>query len=163
MADRKYGEPAPPTSERISGADWYGQELLRKEYSNTLFVDIDLTEVQSSGCVFNECTFRRARFNASIHKDSAFVNCTFVSCNFFDSKFLECKLLGSMFDDCQFHHMQVIGGDWGFVGLPGADLSRASDVPPILSSTAIWSPIPNDKEIGREEAFYRRADHRLPA
>lgn len=126
MADRKYGEPAPPTSERISGADWYGQELLRKEYSNTLFVDIDLTEVQSSGCVFNECTFRRARFNASIHKDSAFVNCTFVSCNFFDSKFLECKLLGSMFDDCQFHHMQVIGGDWGFVGLPGADLSRAS-------------------------------------
>ena len=37
------------------------------------------------------------------------------------------------------------------------------DVPPILSSTAIWSPIPNDKEIGREEAFYRRADHRLPA
>ncbi len=37
------------------------------------------------------------------------------------------------------------------------------DVPPPLSSTAIWSPIPNDKEIGREEAFYRRADHRLPA
>ena len=37
------------------------------------------------------------------------------------------------------------------------------DVPPSLSSTAIWSPIPNDKEIGREEAFYRRTDHRLPA
>ena len=37
------------------------------------------------------------------------------------------------------------------------------DVPPSLSSTAIWSPIPNDKEIGREEAFYRRANHRLPA
>ena len=41
--------------------------------------------------------------------------------------------------------------------------AKSSDVPPILSSTAIWSPIPNDKEIGREEAFYRRADHRLPA
>ena len=27
------------------------------------------------------------------------------------------------------------------------------DVPPPLSSAAIWSPIPNDKEIGREEAF----------
>ena len=38
-----------------------------------------------------------------------------------------------------------------------------SDVPPPLSSAAIWSPIPNDKEIGREEAFYRRTDHRLPA
>ena len=39
----------------------------------------------------------------------------------------------------------------------------ASDVPPILSSTAIWSPIPNHKEIGREEALFRRTDHRLPA
>ncbi|MGY4883900.1 IS1595 family transposase, partial [Xanthomonas citri pv. eucalyptorum] len=38
-----------------------------------------------------------------------------------------------------------------------------SDVPPILSSTSVWSPIPYPKEIGREEAFYRRADHRLPA
>ncbi|WP_219821233.1 hypothetical protein, partial [Xanthomonas arboricola] len=31
------------------------------------------------------------------------------------------------------------------------------DVPPILSSTSVWSPIPYPKEIGREEAFYRRA------
>jgi hypothetical protein len=37
------------------------------------------------------------------------------------------------------------------------------DVPPVLSSTVIWSPIPRLKEIGREEALYRRADHWLPA
>ncbi len=37
------------------------------------------------------------------------------------------------------------------------------DVPPVLSSTMIWSPIPPSKEIGREEAIYRRTDHRLPA
>lgn len=35
--------------------------------------------------------------------------------------------------------------------------------PPLLSSTAVWSPIPQLKEIGREEAVYRRTDHRLPA
>lgn len=35
----------------------------------------------------------------------------------------------------------------------------ASDVPPILSSAGVWSPIPRAKEIGREEAIYRRADH----
>ena len=28
------------------------------------------------------------------------------------------------------------------------------DVPPVLSSTAIWSPIPQSKEIGREEALF---------
>ena len=38
-----------------------------------------------------------------------------------------------------------------------------SDVPPRLSSTTVWSPILNDKEIGREEALYRRTDHWLPA
>ncbi len=39
----------------------------------------------------------------------------------------------------------------------------AGDVPPSLSSRSIWSPIPNETEIGREEALFRRADHRLPA
>jgi cellulose biosynthesis protein BcsQ len=37
------------------------------------------------------------------------------------------------------------------------------DVPPQLSSKLLWSPIPNEKEIGREKAFQRRADHRLLA
>lgn len=37
------------------------------------------------------------------------------------------------------------------------------DVPPLLSSTAVWSPIPQLMEIGREEALFRRTDHRLPA
>ena len=39
----------------------------------------------------------------------------------------------------------------------------SADVPPVLSSTANWSPIPPDQEIGREEALFRRTDHRLPA
>jgi len=37
------------------------------------------------------------------------------------------------------------------------------DVPPDLSSAPVSSPIPHEKEIGREDAFYRRADHWLPA
>src|SRR5581483_7140840 len=41
--------------------------------------------------------------------------------------------------------------------------ASGTDVPPILSSATIWSPIPQPTEIGCEEAFYRRADHRLPA
>ncbi len=46
---------------------------------------------------------------------------------------------------------------------PGSVLQGGGDVPPVLSSAAIWSPIPQSKEIGREEALFRRADHRLPA
>jgi fluoroquinolone resistance protein len=33
-----------------------------------------------------------------------------------------CKLMGSMFDDCTYNLLKVEGGDWSFVGLPGADL-----------------------------------------
>jgi hypothetical protein len=39
----------------------------------------------------------------------------------------------------------------------------SGDVPPLLSSTKVWSPIPREKEIGREEAIFGRTDHRLPA
>ncbi|MGS0642839.1 type VI immunity family protein [Xanthomonas oryzae pv. oryzicola] len=42
-------------------------------------------------------------------------------------------------------------------------LRSTTDVPPSLSSTLVWSPIPYPEEIGREEAFFRRTDHRLPA
>jgi hypothetical protein len=45
----------------------------------------------------------------------------------------------------------------------GIRSERRLDVPPVLSSTANWSPIPPDQEIGREEALFRRTDHRLPA
>ncbi|MGX1788566.1 pentapeptide repeat-containing protein [Bosea sp. NPDC055332] len=126
MVERKYGESAPKTVETIAGADWYGQELQRQRYQNTLFVDLDLTEARNIGSVFDACTFRRARFSTSTHHGGAFVNCTFVSCNFFDSTFTECKFIGSLFDGCQFDNMRVTDGDWSFAGLPGADLRRAS-------------------------------------
>ena len=43
------------------------------------------------------------------------------------------------------------------------DERRELDVPPVLSSTENWSPIPPDQEIGREEALFRRTDHWLSA
>ena len=58
-------------------------------------------------------------------------------------------------------------GDRGCVLVAAVLLEQAIessiDVPPVLSSTANWSPIPPDQEIGREEALFRRTDHRLPA
>jgi fluoroquinolone resistance protein len=126
MAERKYGEAAPKTTDSIASLDWYEQVLSNQKYERTLFVDLDMSEAHSTGAVFNECTFRRARFNGSTHQSSAFINCTFAFCNFFDSKFTDCKFVGSMFSDCQFHHMRVEDSDWAFVGLPGADLEKAS-------------------------------------
>ncbi len=85
-----------------------------------------MSEVENVGSVFDRCTFRRTRFNASTHKDAAFLNCTFVACSLFDTRFDDRKLVGSMFDGCSFEVMQVSGGDWSFVGLPGADLQDRS-------------------------------------
>jgi|GEM_PF-1930352 len=46
-------------------------------------------------------------------------------------------------------------------GRPGH--RRGHPTPPVLSSAPIWSPIPNETEIGREETLFRRTDHRVPA
>jgi uncharacterized protein YjbI with pentapeptide repeats len=34
--------------------------------------------------------------------------------------------VGGQFDDCTFDLLDVTGGDWSFIGLPGADLRRAT-------------------------------------
>jgi hypothetical protein len=52
--------------------------------------------------------------------------------------------------------------EWVDGKLNGA-VRRWGDVPPVLSSTIIWSPIPYLKEIGREETLFRRTDHWLLA
>lgn len=126
MAERKHGLPAPETHATVAGADWHGQDISGQHHTRVAFVDLDLTEAQNRGALFTECTFRRAQFNCSVHTDAAFVNCTFVNCNFFDVRFTECKFVGSMFDRCTYDLMQVVGGNWSHVGLPGADLRRAS-------------------------------------
>src|SRR3954454_15186405 len=120
MADRRRGVPTESTIRDWDDADPSGQT-----YRRVLFVDSDLTEINNTGGVFDECTFRGVRFNASTHTDAAFVNCTFVRCSFFDTTFTRCKLMGSWFDDCTYSLMKVTGGDWSFVGLPGADLRGA--------------------------------------
>jgi fluoroquinolone resistance protein len=126
VAERKFGAPAPPTDTTVAGADWYGQDISGQSHTRVAFVDLDLTEVRNDGAVFNECTFRRARFNASVHTNAAFLNCTFAACSFFDTRLTDCKLLGSMFDRCTFDILRASGGDWSFVGMPGADLRSAS-------------------------------------
>ncbi len=39
-----------------------------------------------------------------------------------DATFDACKLVGSNFERCTFGALKVTGGDWSFVGCPGADL-----------------------------------------
>jgi uncharacterized protein YjbI with pentapeptide repeats len=126
VADRKHGAPPPPTDSEVSHADWEGEDLSGQAHTRVAFSDVDLTDATDRGAVFTECTFRDCRFNGSSHTDAAFVNCTFSRCGFFDATFTDCKLVGSMFDRCTYDLLRCAGGDWSFVGLPGADLRRAS-------------------------------------
>jgi fluoroquinolone resistance protein len=125
MADRRAGAPAPETETEIRNACWEGEDLTGQEHTAVAFVDVDFTDAITRGTTFTACAFRDSRFNGSRHTDSAFVNCTFTRCRFFDTEFSGCKLVGSLFDRCTFDLLDVRGGDWSFVGLPGADLQRA--------------------------------------
>jgi fluoroquinolone resistance protein len=126
MAERVNGRPIPETVETLTGEDWYGEELSGRVAEQITYVDLDLTESRSTGgLAFTECVFRRAQFSQAVHTSAAFLNCTFLDCDFFGASFVECKFLGSMFSRCRFERMTVRGGDWSFVGLPGAKLGTA--------------------------------------
>jgi uncharacterized protein YjbI with pentapeptide repeats len=124
VADRRHAAP-PPTERTVRGEDWYGEDISGQEHVRTSFSGIDLTEVTDEGAVFDECAFFDCTFNVSRHTEAAFLNCSFTGCSFFDAVFDRCKAVGSRFDRCSFGLLTVTGGDWSFVGLPGADLSKA--------------------------------------
>ncbi|NRQ36267.1 pentapeptide repeat-containing protein [Nonomuraea sp. NN258] len=126
MADRKHGVPAPPTESTVRSEDWDGRVLQRESFHRVLFVDVDMTELVNEGSTFEECTFSSVRFNVSEHRDAQFLNCTFKRCSLFDAAFHGCKLTGSMFDGCTYGLLKVDGGDWSYVGLPGADLRNCT-------------------------------------
>ncbi|MCW2496983.1 pentapeptide repeat-containing protein [Jatrophihabitans sp.] len=127
MAERVNGRPLPETVETVTGEDWYGDELSGRVASQITYVDLDLSESRSGGGLeFTECVFRRAQFDQAVHTSAAFLNCVFLDCTFFGAQLLDCKFLGSMFSRCTFERMTVRGGDWSFVGLPGANLGTAT-------------------------------------
>ena len=105
--------------------DWYGDEIVNREYTDCAFYDMDMTELVNRGSTFERCTFGNVKFNASRHTDAAFVSCTFKRCGFFDAVFEGCKLVGSLFEECTLRPLRVRGGDWSFVALVRADLRAA--------------------------------------
>ena len=126
MADRKHGIPPPLTTSTVDAASWDAEALSGSSHTAVLFVEVDLVDTEVRGASFADCTFRNARFNASVLVDVAFTNCTFVGCNLFDARLEACKLVGSTFDGCTCDLLVVEGGDWSLVGMPGADLRRAT-------------------------------------
>jgi fluoroquinolone resistance protein len=121
-----------PVTEPIEGRtfkheDWYGEQLIARTYIDCTFNDIELTESSIERSAFTDCTFGGVRFNASTHDDTAFIGCTFRRCNFFDTTFTGCKMTGSTFrESLNVRPMRVLGGDWSFVALAGADLRGTS-------------------------------------
>ena len=94
-------------SERFSGEDWYGEELVDRVFEEATFSDVDLTEATTRGVVFDRCTFHNCRFNASTHVSTAFIAADFRRCNFFDATLEGCKLDGSVFAECTLRPMKV--------------------------------------------------------
>lgn len=115
-----------PVRSTLQGEDWEGRHVSGERAANVAYFNVDMSEIESEGSVFEECTFRGVRFNVSTHRDTAFVNCVFGGCNFFDASFSDCKLVGSAFERCTFGQLRVQGGDWSFADLSSADLHTAS-------------------------------------
>ena len=126
MVERRTGNAAPDTRSVVRTEEWEAGAARQTRHERVAFVDLDLCEETLQGVEFQDCTFRNVRFNCSIQTAIGYVNCAFTNCSFFDASFTQCKLVGSAFDRCTFELMTVDGGDWSFVGLPGAALGTAT-------------------------------------
>ena len=104
--------------------DWYGDDLGAIRFVDCTFTDVDLSEVRTSGALFESCTFHGGRFNASVHRSTAFVACDFRRVSFFDATLEGCKLIGSVFADCVLRPIKVAGGQWRGVTIRGTNLSK---------------------------------------
>lgn len=118
--------PRPTTDSTIKDGDWSGEDVSDEIHERVLFQDPDFSEATGHCTQFTDCTFRSGTFDAARFSDGAFENCTFVRCSFFGTEFTECKFIGTVFNDCDLAQLRVTGGNWSFVGLPAADLRRAS-------------------------------------
>lgn len=113
------------TNDRITDEDWYAQDLSGREWRDTTFVDVDLTEASGVGASFEECTFRGVKFNAASFTECAFTACVFDRCNFFDVTFERCKLVGSVFSNSKLDLVKAERGNWSFVDMTRADVGSA--------------------------------------
>jgi hypothetical protein len=126
VAERVGGRAPAATDSTIADGDWVGADLTGDVHEQVLFQDAEFSEATADGAQFTDCTFRSAQFVGAQFTNVAFENCTFVRCSFVNAQFMGCKFIGSTFDGCEFAQTRVEGGNWSFVGLPGADLRRAS-------------------------------------
>src|SRR2546423_3649872 len=85
----------------LSTVDWCGTELSGRRFRECTFVDVDLSELVTSGCVFTECEFALVKLNVSVHTDTAFLRCSFRRTSFFGARLDGCKLTGSSFVECE--------------------------------------------------------------
>lgn len=116
---------SPPAESRVDRADWFEADLSGVTHERVLFQDLDMTDSTGTGARFIDCTFRGAELDRCELEAASFENCTFVRCSLVAARFVGCKFVGSSFDTAAAERMTVEGGDWSFVGLPGADLRRA--------------------------------------
>ena len=90
------------------------------------YADEDLVEWETAGEVFEDEDFSNARLNASVHRGTAFLRCRFRRASLVLAEFHGCKLTGSVFEGAELRPLTVVGGDWSYVRLRGADLRGVS-------------------------------------
>ncbi|WP_052807240.1 pentapeptide repeat-containing protein [Risungbinella massiliensis] len=88
------------------------------------FCSLDLSEIQTIRCHFEQCNFRGAGLGSSVHKYSSFLNCDFDESNLFLAQFQETKMTGSSFLGANLAGMTIKGGDWSYTNFRNQKLSK---------------------------------------
>lgn len=90
-------------------------------YSEDIFKDLDMLQVQLKSVTFQDCTFERCNFTKTVFQNCRFVNCDFKHCNLSLVQIPNCSFSGTRFADSK-----IIGVNWAQANWP---------------EKSIWDPI----------------------
>jgi len=108
--------------ESFEAADLRGRRMADTHFLRCTFDEAAMDDAVTTAVTFTDCTFDGAELTNSTHRHSAFLNCSFIRTGLRGVTWDGCKMTGSTFDDCRTHPMTVVGGDWSYVALGGANL-----------------------------------------
>jgi len=106
----------------LTGADLGGAVFEAVTFERCRLRGADLTDAVTRGCRFVSCDLAGADLSGSTHHGSAFTNTRFVGARLSTATFDGCKMTGSDLTEATLLGVAIIGGDWSYVNLRGADL-----------------------------------------
>lgn len=124
----------------FSHSSFKGAWLEKNEVKQSIFIDVDFSEISDKNNIFVECLFIRCKFNKSVigYSGSKYSKCVFTNCDFAKSIYIRPE-----FSECNFENCKIKNIDYNASSFESCNFEGILD--------NIWFrggfPLPSDTEM----------------